>query len=420
MENTPPGPARFPTRTRPQDDLALKHRLGETPDARRVDTGETRISQRALGELRNDVRRREDMLKTDGQSELAKHSTDNGRRAEGAVTVASLRERLQDSLEDNAGLKSRCEELSAALEGIHVMYNRLAQTTSALRGENTSLQLKLLAAHEDQTIPTAKRERQLYLDFMAALPPPPSTRPDLSLLDPVLSKVRAWVRMSAMQRSREFMLLAGRTVWCSADKTHALVFSPQVYLSKQQHGAGAPPEWQVNHEFSGRIGKKVELFVPVKKAMRGGAVGDAVDDARDDAVFYAGVYKVHSLRSVHPPGSAVPDDVSVYHILRSMNIDTDPVGASRSDMETVLQQAVPADMPRGVECFGLQCVGFNNNLYKRLRRSGLGVLARSAGVKRSASDADIRGGGASASAAGARKRRRVGGPGGSTVRSRRH
>ncbi|KAF7292218.1 hypothetical protein MIND_01249200 [Mycena indigotica] len=109
MENTPPGPARLPTR--PQDELPLEHRLSEfqTPDARRVDTGETRISKRALGELRNDVRRGEDMRENDGQSKLEKPGKDNRMRGEGlgAVTVASLRERLQDSLEDNAGLKSR-------------------------------------------------------------------------------------------------------------------------------------------------------------------------------------------------------------------------------------------------------------------------------------------------------------------------
>ncbi|KAF7292198.1 hypothetical protein MIND_01247100 [Mycena indigotica] len=327
--------------------------------------------------------------------------------------IENLHERVHDLLEDRKEMKERYEELLTATKELQEMHDELKRANEELSGANASLQMKLSelaskgsvdpreATMPGQTVsPAVDPERRLYLEFMASLPSPPPTRPAFRELQSVLPRVRDWYRVAKQEgnsgSTRAFLLLAGRTVWCDdTQKTHALAFAPQVFLCYS--GLGRAPEWLPSGEMARRVGEEVELFV----ALRPGKESDIViEDARDDAVYYAGVYKVHSLRSVHEPGSAVPPDVSMYHFLRAMNVDVEiPGDMSRRQLREILRKALPEgeDELPGVECFGLQCIGFDAGLYETLR-----TQAAVCGVKRCASEAGVDGG-----IVGGRTRRRV-------------
>ncbi|KAF7328382.1 hypothetical protein MVEN_02553800 [Mycena venus] len=75
------------------------------------------------------------------------------------------------------------------------------------------------------------------------------------------------------------------------------------------------------------------------------------------AVYYAGMYKVHSLREVHPPGALVCSDVSRHAIAREIELHQGSPG--------FFDDYFPGGEIR-TECFGLQCVGFDNRLYATL------------------------------------------------------
>jgi len=142
-----------------------------------------------------------------------------------------------------------------------------------------------------------------------------------------------------------------RTVWSGGGKCHALVFaSTHEYLH---------PHWVNNTRMVANCGQTFDFFVN-----------------QAGFVYYAGIYTVHSLRMVHPPGATVTSDVSRAAILHSVH----PHAGSRGN----LNECFP-DGQIKTECFGLQCVGFDTNLYRALRERFL-----SAGDKRKAESEELR------------------------------
>ncbi|KAF7314820.1 hypothetical protein MKEN_00956400 [Mycena kentingensis (nom. inval.)] len=191
-------------------------------------------------------------------------------------------------------------------------------------------------------------ERQMYLDAMQMLPAPRHRLPFADNepvggkdLDVVLSR-EAW------KHPRRYIYLPKRTVWCSSDRVHALVFSPVKEVN--QRVASSAPRWVPHNMFYDWCDQEFELFM----------VGD---DTEEDRFYYAGIYRVLSMRNVCEPGSIIPDDISVCAITRAMKFHTQP--ATRHQLK--LTDLYPDGKPR-TECFGLQCVGFDWDLYEDLRR----------------------------------------------------
>ncbi|KAJ7252346.1 hypothetical protein B0H12DRAFT_1117890, partial [Mycena haematopus] len=94
-------------------------------------------------------------------------------------------------------------------------------------------------------------------------------------------------------------------------------------------------QWWLRSPEASPTGKTRELFL-----------------TRGDVVLYAGTYNILSLRHVHPPGSPAPSEVSkrqlALHAGLTDNSKTDP-------------------MALRTECFGLQRVGFDEELYRNLQ-----------------------------------------------------
>ncbi|KAJ6576999.1 hypothetical protein DFH09DRAFT_1148951 [Mycena vulgaris] len=155
--------------------------------------------------------------------------------------------------------------------------------------------------------------------------------------------------------SRRTLHCPKRTVWCGIDRVHALVFAPTHeywYSSKQ---------WVSKTKMCSFVGQTFDFFVN-----------------QGTFVYYAGSYKVHSLRKVHPPGSKITSDVSPAAIHRATGLSL------RSTAE--VSECFP-DGEIETECFGLQCVGFDHALYeglcKRFKSGG-------GGKKRKAEAEDLR------------------------------
>jgi hypothetical protein len=77
-----------------------------------------------------------------------------------------------------------------------------------------------------------------------------------------------------------------RSLWCSSVCDHALVFAP---THEYRH---ASDTWVNSSRMVSNCGQTFDLFMN-----------------KGDLVFYVGIYRVHSLRMVHPPGAKIPTDV---------------------------------------------------------------------------------------------------------------
>ncbi|KAJ7455131.1 hypothetical protein FB451DRAFT_646788 [Mycena latifolia] len=126
-----------------------------------------------------------------------------------------------------------------------------------------------------------------------------------------------------------------RTIWCGGERVHALVFAPthEYWYSSDK--------WIHKSKMNASVGETFDFFVN-----QGGSV------------YYAGIYKVHSLRTVHPPGAKITSDVSRLAIHRA-------TGLSLHSTEDKVAECFPDGEIR-TECFGLQCVGFDQTLYEGL------------------------------------------------------
>ncbi|KAJ6599743.1 hypothetical protein DFH09DRAFT_901919 [Mycena vulgaris] len=152
-----------------------------------------------------------------------------------------------------------------------------------------------------------------------------------------------------------------RTIWCGPNQRQALVFAPtHEYLPSAE-------QWTRHSKMAAACGSTFDFFVN-----------------QGTFVYYVGTYKVHSLRSIHPPGSPVPSDI-VRLTLQSLSYAAirHAMGLG-AELQTKIRQYFP-DGNVKTECFGLQCVGFDHQLYGRLRDRFLAQETRdSASLKRKA------------------------------------
>ncbi|KAJ7730075.1 hypothetical protein DFH07DRAFT_175822 [Mycena maculata] len=170
---------------------------------------------------------------------------------------------------------------------------------------------------------------------MAALATP-SGRPTFDSLKPI-DTTPSETFTQRLAATSGTLFFPKRTVWCSAQRVHALVFEPThkyCYLTNT---------WIKQTEMNLRCGGETfELFV-----------------TQGHSIYYAGTYVVHSLRTIHRTEFKTIPDVSkmaIYHA----------TGLRPNEMEKVKQRFPDGEVK--AECFGLQCVGFSNELYEGLLR----------------------------------------------------
>ncbi|KAF7312797.1 hypothetical protein MKEN_00963100 [Mycena kentingensis (nom. inval.)] len=141
--------------------------------------------------------------------------------------------------------------------------------------------------------------------------------------------------------TRKFVYLPGLTLWCDVRRVHALGYAPS-----HEYVAG---NWVLHTELAelARSGVEVDFFAP-----SGGRL------------FYAGVYRVHSLRGVkgyEPPTRIVIQELSDYELFRAMNI-------AEHELPRLGYPSVD-DRPR-VEAFGLQYLWFDREVRTTMQERG--------------------------------------------------
>ncbi|KAJ7625737.1 hypothetical protein FB45DRAFT_1030073 [Roridomyces roridus] len=165
---------------------------------------------------------------------------------------------------------------------------------------------------------SVKSERELYTNAMNCGFPVPPTRPPLNTLHPIwkLGASLDLFQNPFPNPKRKSIHFPRRHVFTSPALVHSLVYAP----AEEYWRAGTP------------------------------------SDGVDNIVYYIGTYAVHSLRFAHLPGSGVPQDVDPEAILRTIPANADGTRVMRAHGELK------------TECFGLQCTGFDQDLYKALRQ----------------------------------------------------
>ncbi|KAF7290276.1 hypothetical protein MIND_01341400 [Mycena indigotica] len=213
------------------------------------------------------------------------------------------------------------------------------------------------------TTPTV--ERKMYLEFMAPFLRPTTRQPFNKNIAPVAgnnyqtmtmlrSLVSPHLHLGVLltlcdpqekRTCRPQLYLPHRTQWCTAEKLHALCFAPTMVYDQ------ATGDWSADTSLRRLCGERVDFFVLEKSDL-----------------YYAGIYVVHDMRGLHPPGSVLPRDISFKAVMRAMGLERPrSAGAYTNELLTdKLLEVYPDRRPR-TECFGLQCVGFDAELYQNLR-----------------------------------------------------
>ncbi|KAJ7103842.1 hypothetical protein C8R44DRAFT_808251 [Mycena epipterygia] len=184
-------------------------------------------------------------------------------------------------------------------------------------------------------------ERVLYCNFMGAFPGPgPSERPSLDSLQGIFQVANEMDyfthKILTNRKSAHFPM---RQIWAGRNFVHTLVYGPTEEYRRSTTGT-------TNH-----------TGPPCIFSLRG-EVCDLFVTGQDRYIYYAGMYVVHSLRHIHPPGSVIPPDVAPAGIQRA-------IAAALADKGNNAEVPIPNHELK-TECFGLQCIGFDTKLYQVL------------------------------------------------------
>ncbi|KAJ6618674.1 hypothetical protein B0H10DRAFT_1223077 [Mycena sp. CBHHK59/15] len=120
---------------------------------------------------------------------------------------------------------------------------------------------------------------------------------------------------------------------------HAMAYAPTHHYDR------AASKWLPGSDLAGLYGGTRHLFI-----------------VNNDLVFYAGLYQCHSLNHLYPGGTAPPREIS------SKEIRDAALGAAwQYPSDSIIKECFPDSIIK-VECIGLQCVGFDAQLYGSLLR----------------------------------------------------
>ncbi|KAJ7101835.1 hypothetical protein C8R43DRAFT_1047717 [Mycena crocata] len=180
-----------------------------------------------------------------------------------------------------------------------------------------------------------------YRQYMKALPLP-ENRPPFAQLDPVCCRdnnLHAYISQDPNAKSflNHILYLPKRTI--RMFDFHYVCFGPT-----QQYDR-VTKQWTKGSDLTSLHRGTRELFINAK-----------------EFIFYAGTYRCHDLRPLFPKGSVPHAHVSVPEIRdAALGVPLPP------DHRSIIEKCYP-DGKIKVEATGLQCIGFNVQLYDSLRR----------------------------------------------------
>ncbi|KAF7318614.1 hypothetical protein HMN09_00372500 [Mycena chlorophos] len=188
--------------------------------------------------------------------------------------------------------------------------------------------------------------------YMRTLPAPTTIAETFDATTALLACSSAHKVLEACQSlsRRHTLYLPGRITWVGVGGGHALGYAP----THEFYNGAWRPHTQLTDLASAGGGAEVELFVGYNLM-----------------VHYAGTYRVHSFRGVegYVPGGDVPDAVSHASVYNAMRLRGGPSSAeaARRIRENAAWARGDSDGRVKVECFGLERVGFDGEVYGALR-----------------------------------------------------
>ncbi|KAJ7486400.1 hypothetical protein B0H11DRAFT_1913681 [Mycena galericulata] len=380
------------------ENVALRQRLADTvkikidkvePSSDGVSLAETRQSKEALQAKCSALEAR-----VKDSAELAtKAMCDRVEADKASSALAAMRLESQEVKKQIADLQRTCAELSAAnvalseandsalsklrakrdsckaqKTSLRAVSDDLEAQNAALRTETKELKQEVIALQEDANANAdagkkcvslenelAELQKEVnavtknkgsevnveYRRYMAALPVP-ERLPHFAQLDPIGykdSNLHAYLAQDPAAKSflNHILYLPGRTILISG--AAYLAFGPtQRYQRTTQ-------KWTEGSDLTGFHGGTRELFVN-----------------RKEFIVYMGSYKCHDLSTLCPGGTSMPAGLSRKEILDAALGVPRPTGHAQ-----IIKQCFPDGVIK-VEATGLQCVGFNHQLYDSLRR----------------------------------------------------
>ncbi|KAJ7101833.1 hypothetical protein C8R43DRAFT_242275 [Mycena crocata] len=208
----------------------------------------------------------------------------------------------------------------------------------------TSLEAELVGFKErDLEFEQAKvtQANAKYRKYMKALPLP-ENQPQFGDLEPICyreNNLHAYLSQDPNAKSflNHLLYLPKRTM-------HMFDFQFVAFGPTHRYDQ-ATKKWTEGSDLTSVHGGTRELFID-----------------RKEFVYYMGTYKCHDLRQLHPEGTRSPAHIS------SPEIKDAALGVPRpSGYQKIVERCYPDGIIK-VEATGLQCIGFNIQLYKSLRR----------------------------------------------------
>ncbi|KAJ7500220.1 hypothetical protein B0H11DRAFT_1996685 [Mycena galericulata] len=247
---------------------------------------------------------------------------------------------LQEDAKADADAGKMLHRLADELHEMSRERGELKKKCVGLENRVAELKKEANAVMEDTKNSVAKVE---YRKYMATLPLPENF-PQFTQLDPIGykdSNLHAYLAQDATTKSflNHILYLPGRTTHISGVDHNYLAFGPT------QRYQRATKKWTQGSDLSGFYGGTRELFVN-----------------RKEFIVYMGSYKCHDLSALCPGGTSMPSFLSEQEIIDAALGIPWPTGHVK-----IIKQCFPDGVVR-VEATGLQCVGFNHQLYDSLRR----------------------------------------------------
>lgn len=141
--------------------------------------------------------------------------------------------------------------------------------------------------------------------------------------------------------TKKMLYVPGRLTWCTASKHHALAFGPMFAVDSEKM------IWKENSVFNSLYGQTVELFYNCK-----------------DLIYYGGQYKCHNNRQNNPDGDLVQKETSAFELADvTITVNSGP-GKHEALRKMIFHLYIGGILK--TEILGLQCVGFDDELYNTL------------------------------------------------------
>ncbi|KAJ6553144.1 hypothetical protein B0H19DRAFT_158602 [Mycena capillaripes] len=280
--------------------------------------------------------------------------------------MIDLVESLQEEVEENAESVKMMENVSKRLEEAEEARIDLHERCISLEGIIAQLSDK----RGRKPVSEMAEAHAKYRDYMKGLHGPENPPPSHpSTLEPVCyhkNNLHGYLAQDPNAKSfLNHILYLPKRIRQAGDLNY-IAYAP---THRYERATGT---WIEGSDLASFHGGTRELFITSK-----------------EFVVYAGTYKCHDLCAVEPEGSGVPGQISTPEIMEAaLGVPLPP----KAERAKIIGQQYPDGLIR-VYATGLQCVGFNIQLYDSLRRRFADDSGKGNPTKRKASSEDLRSGG---------------------------